>query len=145
MLNCKWDAIKCRRGWIEFLISNSWTPCFFLLPRNQRNKFIYLKPSSGVIRTTRKMSFITFLIYDLLKPLCLIWSLLSRETNASFNFILSDRAWSQNLGSLNSVLFWRTKLVQGEPELITEASSWVHSNYLPDSIYHAAWRTFPWN
>ena len=118
---------------------------FFLLPRNQRNKFIHLKPSSGVIRTTRKMSFITFLRYDLLKPLCLIWSLLSRETNASFNFILSDRAWSQNLGSLNSVLFWRTKLVQGEPELITEASSWVYSNYLPDSIYHATWRTFPWN
>ena len=45
----------------EFLIA-----MIFLLPRNQRNKLIHLKPSSGEIRTTRKMRFISFLlIYDL--------------------------------------------------------------------------------
>ena len=27
--------------------------------------------------------------------------------------------------------------------LITEASSWIHYNYVPDCIYHAAQRMFP--
>ena len=29
--------------------------------------------------------------------------------------------------------------------LVTEASSWVHSNYVPDCIYHSTQRLFPWN
>ena len=29
--------------------------------------------------------------------------------------------------------------------LITEANSWIHSNYVPDCIYHVTLRMFPWN